>query len=266
MSEVALIVELGSNDDGATVEVRETARDLARELNLPLFILGETVDDAYEFRLKVSETGLELISVNIGCPGTLKVDFEHPTLSYRVRNQVKLQMIVRAVGKTGGVLPSVLDATAGLGKDAFLLASAGYEITMLEQNAVVHALLRDGMSRARVSEYKNIRFAIEAMKLLNTSLADFASTRPKFDVVYLDPMFPTRRKSARVKKEMFFLQKYLATVENENDNAKMMIDAFAIATRRVVVKRPLRAPNIDYRIPTFKLTGRSSRFDVYAIS
>lgn len=266
MSEIALIVELNCNHSGAIVDVRKTARELARELNLPLFKLGEVVDDAYEFRLKVSETGLELISVNTESPGTLMVDFEHPTLSYRVRNQVERQMIIRAIGKKGGVLPSVLDATAGLGKDAFLLASAGYEITMLEQNAVVHALLRDGMSRARVSEDENIRCAIEAMKLLNTSLADFASTRPKFEVVYLDPMFPTRRKSARVKKEMFFLQKYFATIENENDNAKMMVDAFAIATRRVVVKRPLRAPNIDYRNPTFRLTGRSSRFDVYAIS
>jgi hypothetical protein len=47
-----------------------------------------------------------------------------------------------------GINPHIIDATAGLGRDAFLLASLGATVTMIERSADMHALLLDGMARA----------------------------------------------------------------------------------------------------------------------
>ena len=75
------------------------------------------------------------------------------------------------------------------------------------------------------------------------------------DVVYLDPMFPARRKSARVKKEMWLLQHVLDTPAPQL--------ALAKSRRRVVVKRPVKAPPLEGRSPAFAIPGKTVRFDVY---
>jgi 16S rRNA (guanine1516-N2)-methyltransferase len=265
MSEVAVTFGRSVNFPDSDRGIRDAASELARDLNLPLLQPDEHDLDRYGFVLNLTEEGLELISHEASHPGPLRVDFGNPVLAYRVRNKVNRQMINRAVGVKPGLVPSVLDATAGLGRDAFLLAIAGCRVKLLEKNPVVHALLRDGLSRAGQSVDEKVRSAIQRMSLLHCSLAQFVGTKPSFDVVYLDPMFPTRRKSAQVKKDMFLLQKFFERCESHSDDPGMMADAFSIARRRVVIKRPLRAPDIDDRIPTFRLIGRSSRFDVYVV-
>jgi 16S rRNA (guanine1516-N2)-methyltransferase len=265
MSEVAVTFSCSDNASDSDLSVRDAAIALARELNLPLLPAASQDCERFGFVLSISNNGLELVSQDTRHPGPLRVDFANPVLSYRVRNKVNQQMIIRAAGVKPGLARSVLDATAGLGRDAFLLATAGCRVRLLEKNMIVHALLRDGLLRARQSADDKVRSATARMDLLHCSLAQFAKMQSGFDVVYLDPMFPTRRKSAQVKKDMFLLQKLLEKSESQGDGADMMADAFSIARRRVVVKRPLRARDIDDRTPTFRLTGRSSRFDVYVV-
>ena len=263
MPEVAVSFNQSGTSSDADLVTKETAIELAVELKLPLLQPEELTVSRYDFLLRSTENGLQLESSDMSHPGPIRVDFEHPTLAYRIKNKIASQAIVRAVGVKPGLVPSVLDATAGLGKDAYLLATAGCPVHMLEKNSVVHALLRDGLLRAGQSPDSKVSSTVELMKLSLASLAQFTKTRIRFDVVYLDPMFPARRKSAQVKKNMFVLQKFFEDSKSNDDDAGMLCDAIAIARRRVVVKRPLRAPDIGGKTPTFRLAGRSSRYDVY---
>jgi len=263
MPGVAVSFDLSETSSEALQVSREAAIELAAQLDLPVLLPEGLSASGYKFVLRYSRSGLELVSLSSNHPGPIRVDFEHPGLAYRVNNKVNSQAIVRAVGVKPGLIPTVLDATAGLGKDAYLLATAGCPVQLLEKNCIVHALLSDGLQRANQSADPKVQAAVVLMELSLTSLERFASDRPEFDVVYLDPMFPARRKSAQVKKDMFILQKFFEDIESEAGDANLLADALAVARRRVVIKRPLRAPDMEGRKPTFRLTGRSSRYDVY---
>ncbi|MBT8145999.1 MAG: class I SAM-dependent methyltransferase [Gammaproteobacteria bacterium] len=263
MPAVAVAISRALSYSDANSANVDLATALAEELGLPVVQAEDLADSEFEFVLRYGEKGLELDSLQPGHLGPIRVDFEHPTFAYRVKDRVNSQAITRAVGVKPGMLPEVLDATAGLGKDAYLLASAGCMTKLLENNNIVHALLRDGIKRASHSEDSRVRETVAKMELSLISLKQFAESKPRYDVVYLDPMFPAKRKSARVKKDMFMLQKYFERMKNAKEEGGLLSDAFTIARRRVVVKRPLRAPDMEEMAPTFRLTGRSSRYDVY---
>lgn len=177
-------------------------------------------------------------------------------------------MIAKAVGVKAGVYPHVLDATAGLGKDAFVLATLGCRVQMLERSPIVHVLLQDGLQRAREqSGFDDPELAriIARMDLLSADSQDYLShisdnERP--DVIYLDPMFPDRQKSADVKKEM---AAFHHVVGKDEDADSLLDKALAQALYRVVVKRPRKAPFIANKTPSYQLEGKSSRYDIYTI-
>jgi len=206
-----------------------------------------------------------VLSLGIGNkPGaeTIAVNFSNPALNYRVRNKIKSQSIAKAVGVKPGLRPTILDATAGLGKDAFLLASMGCQVSLFEKSPLVYALLQDGIKRALSNSDARLQQTVQSM---NLTLGDFmhcAKDAMASEVVYLDPMFPPRRKSARVKKDMFVLQQLLG--ENTNPNL-LLSHALEIARRRVVVKRSKTAAYLSAMPPTFELKGKSSRYDVYLV-
>ena len=173
------------------------------------------------------------------------------------------QLVAKAVGlqKTRAAL-HIVDATAGLGQDAFVLASLGCTVTLFERNPVIHALLADGLARAALNV--DCAAIVERMRLLEGSSIEWLA-RPgteAADVVYLDPMFPHRDKSALVKKEM---QVFRTIVGDDEDSAQLLAAALERARYRVVVKRPRKASAIEGAEPTTRIEGKSSRYDVYAI-
>lgn len=174
----------------------------------------------------------------------------------------KGQMIAKAVGIKGRCLPQVLDATAGLGRDGFVLATLGCHITLLERSPVIAQLLKDGLQEA----LDNIDTAgiVERIDLRCVSSIDYLSLpeTPKVDVVYLDPMFPHREKSSLVKKEM---RLFRSLVGDDLDAPTLLNAALQKAIYRVVVKRPRKAPIIEGKTPSFSLEGKSSRFDIYTL-
>ena len=124
-------------------------------------------------------------------------------------------MIAKAVGLSGKFCPKVLDVTAGLGADAFVLASLGCQMQLIERNPIVYCLLKDGLERAILlsNEDPSLLEVINRMALINTESANYLSSienedRP--DIIYVDPMFPERKKSAQVKKEMQALHQIAA--------------------------------------------------------
>jgi len=166
------------------------------------------------------------------------------------------------VGFDHGRTPSVVDATAGLGRDAFLLASLGAKVTLVERSPKIHDLLQDGLLRA-TQDGGNAR---EAAARITLHLGDAITLLPKLapEVVLVDPMHPPRTKSALVKKEMRLLREIVGTDE---DALNLMQVALDTAAKRVVLKWPLRAPAmVGLAPPSHQIRGKTTRYDVFMTS
>lgn len=234
---------------------QEQAAQWAQRLGLPL------QDADADFALQVTEEGLQLQQLSDDAPGPVRVDFVEGAVAHRrLFGGGSGQMIAKAVGIQPGVRPRVLDATAGLGKDAFVLASLGCEMSLIERQPIIAALLEDGLLRGR--QDREVGSIIGQMRLLTGNsielIRGWEGEPPQ--VIYLDPMFPHREKTALVKKEM---RLFRPLVGDDMDAPALLEAALALATHRVVVKRPRKAPCIDGPKPGYALDGKSSRYDIY---
>ncbi|NMT64181.1 class I SAM-dependent methyltransferase [Marinobacter orientalis] len=241
------------------------ARNLAEQLELPFLgtVRPRDIRD-YPVLLFSDENGLGLQVTGKGAPGPVRAEFVTGKAGYRREHGGGTgQLIAKAVGlqKTRQPL-HVLDATAGLGQDAFVLACLGCRVTLFERSPVVHALLSDGLARAALNEQSAP--LVSHMVLQPGNSIDWLRRAGKgaADVIYLDPMFPHRDKSALVKKEM---QVFRTVVGDDDDSPELLAAALGVATYRVVVKRPRRAEPVSGPEPTTRIEGKSSRYDVYSI-
>lgn len=242
----------------------ERAEALATELSCPLLTGSEELD-CFEVLLQVGQDGLSLQATGKKAPGAIKADFLAGATAHRRKfGGGKGQMIAKAVGVKGGVRPQVLDVTAGLGKDAFVLATLGCDMTLVERAPVIHALLKDGLERAAAGW--DVAEIVNRMQLYHANSIEWMQTQQaageSYQVVYVDPMFPHNDKSALVKKEM---RVFRPVVGDDTDAEQLLEAAIAIAENRVVVKRPRKAPTIGDRAPSFQLEGKSSRYDIYTL-
>ncbi|WP_304598678.1 16S rRNA (guanine(1516)-N(2))-methyltransferase RsmJ [Photorhabdus sp. CRCIA-P01] len=193
--------------------------------------------------------------------GGIYVDFISGTMAHRRRfGGGRGEAVAKAIGIKKDYLPTVVDATAGLGRDAFVLASLGCHVRMLERHPVVAALLDDGLQRGYQDEEMG-GWLQERMTLLHaSSITTLADITPRPDVVYLDPMYPHRQKSALVKKEMRVFQ---SLVGADEDADSLLSPARALAKRRVVVKRPDYAEPLAGVAASAAITTKNHRFDIY---
>ncbi|MHB0776733.1 class I SAM-dependent methyltransferase [Halomonas sp. WWR20] len=173
------------------------------------------------------------------------------------------QLVAKACGLGRGATPDIVDATAGLGRDAFVLASLGARVLMLERIAPIYALLEDALDRARgepdiaaIAARLFVRHA-DATLALEHAVHD-APVTPQ--VIHLDPMFPHRDKSSLVKKEMRLFRELAG---DDEDAPRLLEAALDVATHRVVVKRPRKAPPIAGPAPAHVIEGKTSRYDLY---
>jgi 16S rRNA (guanine1516-N2)-methyltransferase len=190
----------------------------------------------------------------------LRVDFLTSKFLRRIKQlSPNGELLARAVGLKTKSIKRVIDATAGFGHDGVLLALLGCEVTLIERSSRIATLLQEGLQRAQSNE----RFAHLSLRLLVTDAIDYlqALMPDEFpDVIYLDPMYPPRNKTALVGKEMRYLR---AIVGEDNDAPKLFTRALTRARHRVVVKRPHHAPFITQQSPDWQLRGKAVRFDVY---
>lgn len=188
------------------------------------------------------------------------IDFTSGKLLYRSQQAgLRKELIARAMGMKPGEHPRIIDATAGLGRDSFILATLGFKVIMLERSPVLFTLLRDAIERA--SKYTQTADIMQRLTLIHAdALSWLPQITPHPDIIYLDPMFPGREKSASVKKEMVILQDLLG---KDTDCDTLLEVALTCAAKRVVVKRPRLAKSLLNSAPSFSMEGKSSRFDVY---
>lgn len=227
---------------------------IAQEFNLPLVMKTK----GYDFFLAFHENRLTLQTTKEKIK-PIYVDFLSEEAQRRLkRSRGRSELIARAVGIKGNFLPTIIDTTAGLGGDAIILAHLGCDVIALERSPIIYALLRDGLKRAgdklpALIAHLKLRFA-DARKFLEEN----SQVSP--DVIYLDPMFPERVKSALVKKEMRVLKEI---VGEDLDAEELFLIAMQRAKKRVVVKRPRLAPTLTNEKPSIVYSGKVCRFDVY---
>ena len=153
------------------------------------------------------------------------------------------------------------DGTGGLGRDAFVLASLGLAVNVFEQHPAVACLLADGLRRAADEEIAEIAARITLHHGDTCALMPaLAAAQGRPDVVYLDPMYPERKKAAAVKKEMAYFHGLVGAAQDE---AALLAAARAVAKKRVVVKRPRLGDFLAQAEPAYQYAGKSTRFDVY---
>jgi 16S rRNA (guanine1516-N2)-methyltransferase len=165
-----------------------------------------------------------------------------------------------------GVTPSILDTTAGLAGDAFVLATLGCSITLVERSPIIFALIEDAVERASLSDsFEPI--LKQGFNIINRDANEYIkeqitanATSP--DVIYIDPMYPHKKKSALVKKDMQILQR----LHGEDDNAAQLLEnALLYAKKRVVVKRPVQAETVSEKKPNTSIKSKKTRYDIYTI-
>ncbi len=229
-------------------------------------VSGSTAD----FQLLFEDEGVSLVDKRYKQRVEIKANFNSGANAHRMKfGGGKSQAIAKAVGITRQNKPSVLDVTAGLGGDAFVLASLGCEVLMLERSLIAFTLLEDGLERARKfclepveEEVQDLAATLARLTLQRADAIEFLNfLRPNtFNVIYLDPMFPPRKKSAQVKKEMLAFHDLIG---RDEDAGELLVQAMEKAENRVVVKRSAIAPYLGNVAPTYQLKGKSSRFDIY---
>ena len=175
-------------------------------------------------------------------------------------DRLSKELLVRAarIRVAEGPLTAV-DATAGLGEDALLLAAAGFQVTLYERDRVIAALLRDALERAMLDE--RLAEPVSRMQLIEAdSIEALRELAVSPDVIYLDPMFPAKRKDAATRKKLQFLQ---LLEQQSADEAELLAAALAARPRKVVVKRPLKGPQLAGSKPSSTFAGKVVRYDVY---
>lgn len=153
--------------------------------------------------------------------------------------------------------PIAVDATAGLGEDALLLAAVGFDVLLFEQDPVIAALLEDSLRRA--AQDARLAEAVSRMHLAGgDSIPALPQLDPTPDVVYLDPMFPARRKRAAVKKKFQLIHELERPCENQEE---LVAAALATHPRKVVIKRPVKGPYLAGKTPSYTIVGKAVRYD-----
>ena len=209
--------------------------------------------EAAEPELERDERGLALV----GSGMELRGDFTRMLPRLR-QGRLQQELLVKAARIKGATEPTAIDCTAGLGEDSLLLAAAGFSVTMFERDATIAALLADALERAAADA--RLADIVSRMTLVaGDSLAGLAELDFEPDVVFLDPMFPARTKSAAVKKKFQLLHHLEQPCEEEDALVKAALAAYP---RKLVIKRPAKGPHLAGMKPSYSIQGKAVRYDV----
>jgi len=241
---------------------RQQAKYFCQQNELPLL---KSKDPHHDLLLIFHDDQIELYDRQLDT--SIAIDFLSGALAHRHQfGGGRGQAIAKAVGLKSGIVPSILDTTAGLAGDAFVLATLGCPVTMLERSAIIFSLIENAIERASLSE-KFAAILEQGFSVINCDASDYIedqlitdTTAP--DVIYIDPMYPHRKKSALVKKDMQILQRLHGA---DDDAARLLENALRFAKKRVVVKRPVTAETLSEKKPNTCIKSKKTRYDIYTI-
>ena len=224
----------------------DAALKLAQRVDAPL-----AKEPGEHLTLLLDDTGLSLMGYGLSYQG----DFEK--MLRRISGGRLQHEMLAHVAKTKSPNPTAIDATAGMGEDAILLAACGYEVTLYEQNPVIAALLKDAMRRAK--GHPVLGEIIERMHLVEgDSIEGMKSVPDAPDLIYLDPMFPARQKSGLINKKLQLIQK----LEQPCFEEEALLEAAILAhPKKIIIKRPLKGANLAGKKPSYTIKGKAIRYD-----
>jgi 16S rRNA (guanine1516-N2)-methyltransferase len=214
--------------------------------------------DARGFSLEPFGEGVALRALHRPDWKPLQIDWAGAEQRSRIRAG-RRQLLARAAGLHLKRDARVLDATGGLGRDAFTLAALGAEVLLVERQPLMVELLRDAQRRARLHPDAVVTQAADRLRIVGSDARDVSVGQGPFDCVYLDPMYPDDGKTALPQKEMQMLR---ALAGDDLDADALLAHALMLAPR-VAVKRPLKAPPLGDAQPNAVLEGTQARFDLY---
>lgn len=254
-------------EDSGSMQANEWANALAKKHSLHVHTIPVgSKNKAFigaQWQLVFSKKGLCLRVASEPSWSDINVDFASDALQYRKQHGGgRNESVAKAIGIKGKESLNVLDCTAGMGTDSFIMASVGASVTMLERSIIIASLLENALARGE-QEHVDV---CQRMQLVQADAIDYLAdnkAKHEIDVVYLDPMFPHKKKSALVKKEMRAFQLLLGP---DQDSARLLSAAINFAAKRIVVKRPASAPaleNAQGLQPSMAINSKKHRFDVY---
>ena len=247
------MTDISVSTNSASLETQ--AKTLADALTLPFTALNQD-----NIQLVITQKHIEIRAPSLGNP--IFIDFEQGKNAHRRQfGGGRGQPLAKAIGLKKGATPTIIDATAGFGRDAFVLANLGCNITLIERNPLIATLLSDALQRA--TENLELQEVISRMSLINHDAIQHLNnlkTDLHPDVIYLDPMFPNREKSALVKKDMRLLHELAGP---DTDSEQLLTTARTTALKRTVVKRPKSAPFVGEQKPDTSIESKNTRYDIY---
>lgn len=197
--------------------------------------------------------------------GELALDFFEDSRYQRRGHRGKSELIAKALGSQRGV-KQVFDATLGLAEDAIFLSQLGFDVTGCERSSWIYLLLKDAQRRARLQKSDfalQVLFGSAQSYFVEMQAVDFAK-RPA--MIFVDPMFPEKRKTALPRKEM---QIFRDVVGEDEDASTLLEGALKTAREGVVAKRPLKAPALQpvsgKAHVTHSFEGKTVRYDLYSV-
>ncbi len=239
-----ITIYCGDNGD------RDAADMLSRQLGVPL---ADSMGEA--LTLVFDGTGLSLVGYGMCYQG----DFAR-MLNRVTKGRLHHEMLVK-IARTKTEHPVAVDAAAGMGEDSFLLAAAGYEVYLFERDRVIAALLGDALRRAEEDE--QLRGIVGRMHL---NEGDSIELMPQLgitpEIVYLDPMFPPRKKSGLIHKKLQLIQKLEQPCADERE---LFAAAAAMHPKKIIIKRPLNGAPLADRKPSYTVKGKAIRYDVVVL-
>lgn len=258
-------------------ELKEKAENFAKSEGYPLVPTNEVTSP---ISLNYTNDFVELCDKEKNI--SIHIDFISGDLAHRQKyGGGRGQSIAKAIGlKQGSPPPTVLDATAGLAKDAYVLACLGCPMMLIERSPIIVELIKDAIERAKEDQYfqgvlkkgftvtnkSSIEYLTELSNKNKSNDTNHNVLNSDViynpDVIYLDPMYPDKKKSASVKKNMQILQ---ALLGKDEDTKELLDAALKVANKRVVVKRPKGAENLTTQAPTYTVESKKTRYDIYII-
>ena len=230
---------------------------LAARLALPLVSATEGQTKTYRHLLTWRDNGLTLLDgENIAKPGQ-SVDIEHRQGEQRSWPIAKTGALAQALGRK---TKTIVDATAGWGQDSLAMFRMGFDVTCIERSPIMAALLADGFRRLSEQPWmQQLELAPPQLMTGNAiNLLGQLSFQP--DCIYLDPMFPPKRKKSALAKKSILLLREL--VGDDDDKAQLFAVALKATGKRVVVKSPDYAEPLGGK-PNESFNGKLLRYDVY---
>lgn len=213
------------------------------------------LDFIQSLELYIDDEAIQLTTTFSGQKTCYRHSFTDPTLQRRARQ--KNQALLRACNSKKKDISTVIDLTAGWGRDSLILASHGQQVTMIEQHPLLFACIDYLLVIARDSDEPEV---FNTLNLYHGNGLHYLQASSEIaDCLYLDPMFPVHKSTARPGKELQLLQLLTCNIDME----RLFELALIKARKRVVVKRPLHAPPISDHTPDIQYREKTIRFDVY---